>query len=146
MLTKRIAYLETQRRQAPWDALLKPLVEELSNAIGSDKLRLLMVQAGMRAGQELALPACESIEQLEQHANEHWVRLGWGVVTFVEGDDCLEINHDCAPAHTPAPDSFCDFLEGVYQQWFVSAGAGDQLRVHKQPSNEDGTFLYRLMA
>lgn len=142
--SKLISYLESQRRDAQWAPLLQSFVHEASSALGRDESRRLMVKAGMRAAREMALPQCDSVGQMEIEANRHWARLGWGVVSFTERRDSLDISHECVPADPPAQQGLADFLEGVYQQWFVSVGAGAQLQVRQYQSAEEGIFLYRL--
>lgn len=144
MQSKLIAFLESQRRDAQLAAFLKPLVHVVRSEFGEDETRLLMVKAGANAAQNLILPMCESIGELELAANEHLSRLGWGVVSFVEQHSYLEISHECAPITSPMYEVFAGFLEGLYQEWFLSAGAGDQLQVRQQECAVDGIFLYRL--
>lgn len=146
MQSKLITYLENQRRDAQWGVFLKALVHELSSSLGSDQTHQLLLNAGMRVGQSMALPKCDSIEQMEAAANRIWSSLGWGVVSFTERRDWLEICHEGAPLDPPSPDAFAAFLEGVYQQWFVALGAGAQLQVRRHEIAGSDTFLYRLAA
>jgi len=145
MQSKLTAYLESQRRDSNWSALLNPFLYEVFATLGEEQARHLLVNAGIRAGQDLALPACESIAQLELEANLHWSRLGWGLVTFIEHSDYLEITHECIPAQAPEYGSLADFLQGVYQQWFRAAGAGDLLKVHQTNEAHTGVFSFRLV-
>lgn len=144
--SKLISYLQNQRRDAQWGFLLKSFVHEASTALGSEQARDLMVKAGMGAGREIELPECESIEQMEDAANRYWARLGLGVVSFLERSDCLEIVHEGVPADPLAQEGLADFLAGVYQQWFVSLGAGERLQVRQCESADSNMFLYRLAA
>jgi len=145
--SKLISFLESQRRGAQWDFLLRSLVLEASAALGPEQARGLLIKAGMRAGQEIDLPECDSLAQMEAAANRYWQRLGLGVVSFLERSDCLEIVHEGVPAdELVSENSLADFLAGVYQQWFVSLGAGERLQV-RQCENTDGkALLYRLAA
>lgn len=144
MQSKLISYLQSQRREAQWDFLLQSLIHEVSSALGSDGTRRLMVKTGMRAGLDMPLPGCESVEQMQAAANQHWQRLGWGMVTFIEHRDSLDIEHAYAPEKSAVPGGVAAFLEGVYQQWFVSLGAGEHLQVRQCDSADNEVLLYRL--
>jgi len=144
--SKLISYLQSQRRDAQWGFLLKSLVHEASAALGPDQTRDLMFKAGMTAGREIELPECESIEQMEDAANRYWARLGLGVVSFLERNECLEIAHEGVPESPFAAEGLADFLAGVYQQWFVSLGAGERLQVRQCENADSNVFLYRLAA
>jgi len=144
--SKLISYLQSQRRDAQWGLLLKSFVHEASTALGPEQARDLMVKAGMGAGREIELPECESIDQMEDAANRYWARLGWGVVSFLEHSDCLEIVHEGVPSDPFAQEGLADFLAGVYQQWFVSLGAGERLQVRQCESADSNVFRYRLAA
>lgn len=147
MQSKLAAFLESQRRGAQWDFLLRSLVLEASVALGPEQARGLLVKAGMRAGQEIALPECDSLAQMEAAANRCWRRLGLGVVSFIERSDCLEIVHEGIPSDERASESgLADFLAGLYQQWFVSLGAGERLQVKPCDNPDRKTLLYRLAA
>lgn len=147
MQSKLISYLESQRRDAQWGFLLRSLVRETSAALGPEQARGLMAKAGMRAGLEIELPECDSLEHMEAAANLYWQRLGWGVVSFLERSDCLEIIHEGIPDDELMPkEGLADFLEGVYQQWFASLGAGERLQVRQCESAGDNMLKYRLAA
>lgn len=140
-----IAYLENQRRNRQWNAFLNPFLEEVVSSIEKEHVPLLMVNAGIRAAHQLPLPLCDTIEQLELEANRHWNELGWGLVTFNEQPEFLEIKHECLPADAPQHECFANFLQGLYQQWFRSAGAGDGLHVRQISEAQTDVYLYRLV-
>lgn len=140
---KLISYLESQRRPAQWGFMAQALVHEVASELSPEEARRLLVQAGLRAGQALSLPQCDSIADLEVAANQHWTDLGWGVASFIEHQDHLEIRHEAVPSEVPSIEGVGAFLEGVYQQWFFALGAGSHLHVRQQKSGEPNTLLYR---
>lgn len=144
MQNKLISYLVNQRREAQWGILGETLIEEVIARMGPDEARNLWVHAGMRAGQSLSLPQCDSLSQMEAAANHHWASVGWGVVTFTEQGDCLEIHHRFIPEGAPSHVDLAAFFEGLYQQWFIALGAGSQLHVRLHESPDQESFLYRL--
>lgn len=144
MHNNMIAYLESQRRDSLWSAFLNPLVDEVVASLEKEQTPQLLVKAGMRAAQELPLPHCDAVEQLEHEANHYWTKLGWGLVTFTEQQDCLDIKHECLPANAPQHECFAHFLQGIYQQWFRSAGAGDGLQVKHSGEVQTNVFFFKL--
>jgi hypothetical protein len=145
MQNKMIAYLENQRRTRLWNAFLNPFLEEVVSSIAKEHVPHLLVKAGIRAAHNLPLSPCDTIEQLELEANRHWNELGWGLVTFTEQPEFLEIKHECLPADAPQHEHFSNFLQGLYQQWFRSAGAGEGLQVRLINAAQADVYLYRLV-
>ncbi|NYT78319.1 hypothetical protein H0A71_15105 [Alcaligenaceae bacterium] len=142
-----ISYLESQRRGAQWELFLRSLAVSLQNWAPSDTLRKLMRDAGVHTGQDLVLPTCETLIDLEAAANEHWTRMGWGFVKIQEQHDCISITHDYAPLEAvfgrEAMEWVGSFLEGIYQQWFVFLGAGDGLQVKQVGVSDTGALNYK---
>ena len=145
MNSKLSVYLESQRRDSSWNAVLNSLIDETFASFGEEQTRHLLLAAGMRAAQAHPLPECDSIPQLEQEVNQYWASFGWGVVTFTEHSDNLEITHEGLPAQTPPLGCFADFLQGMYQQWFRAAGAGEHLHVRQINEEHTGVFSFRLV-
>jgi hypothetical protein len=141
------AYLESQRRAAQWTVFLRAVAQALQSRLDVDELRQTMRAAGMQAAQELALPECETLADIEAAANRHWSQMGWGCVALSEQPDCLRISHAYAPFAeafgAEPPDWLGSFLEGVYQQWFLLLGAGNALLVRFEGRDENGILNYR---
>lgn len=144
-----ISYLESQRRPSHWDVFLNTVAASLQDSVAPEALRALMRDAGMRAGRKLPLPACESLEQMQSAANEHWSAMGWGYVSVEDQADHVAITHVYAPfKDLLGAESYAwsgGFLEGVYQQWFMLLGAGEDLKV-RQVGSGDGETLSFLLA
>ncbi len=142
-------YLSGRLHDAAWAFFLRPFAQELLSHVSSEDMRGLARGAGARAGRDLPLPACDSLQQMEDAANEHWSRLGWGIVAFQERSEHIAIEHSLAPLRAtlgePAMAWAAGFLEGVYQEWFTMLGAGSELQVRQEGAADPyGGLVYRL--
>lgn len=142
-------YLNGQLHNSAWAFFLGPFVQELLSHVSNEEMRNLARSAGIRAGRQMPLPACDSLQQMEAVANDHWSRLGWGIVTFQEYSGHLSIEHRFAPLRAtlgePAMAWAAGFLEGVYQEWFTMLGAGRDLLVRQEGGADSyGGLVYRL--
>ncbi|MCC2596007.1 cellulose synthase [Pusillimonas sp. MFBS29] len=149
MQNKVVDYLSSQLHCEQWAFFLEALSDELLHQISTQDMRMLARNAGLRAGRAMPLPACDSLDKLEAAANEHWAKLGWGLVTFEEQSGHLMVEHMLAPLKaTLGAESMkwaAGFLEGVYQEWFLLLGAGNELQVTQVgPVDEYGGLKYRL--
>ena len=145
-----ITYLESQRRRPDLGVWLSTVALSLQDSVAPEALRALMRDAGLRAGRNLPLPACESLEHMQTAANEHWSELGWGYVEFSEQSDHVAITHAYAPFSAlfgvEAEAWVGGFLEGLYQQWFMLLGAGEDLKVRQLNKGSSDTLSYVLAA
>jgi Cellulose synthase subunit D. len=141
-----VAYLESQRRTPQWEFVLKSILLSLQEGVAPEALQVLARDAGMRAGGVMVIPPCESLAQMQQAANDRWAELGWGFVDFSEQLDRVVITHRYAPRVTAANGDLqrwvAGFLEGVYQRWFMSLGAGDELRVRQVPGGDADMVVF----
>lgn len=144
---RHTAYLDSQRRAAQWPFFLRAMASALQANLEVDELRQAMRAAGMQIAQELALPDCETLADIESAANRHWSQMGWGYAALSEQPDCLRISHVYAPFveafGAEPPDWLNSFLEGVYQQWFLLLGAGNALLVRFEGRDETGALNFR---
>lgn len=142
-------YLGGRLHNPAWAFFLKSFTQELLSHVSGEEMRALARSAGVRAGRETPLPACESLQQMEAAANVHWSRLGWGMVAFQERSEHLAIEHSLAPLQANLGESAMSwaagFLEGVYQEWFAMLGAGQDLQVRQEGGVDAyGGLVFRL--
>ncbi len=126
------AYLSQQQCSRQWRGFLRAISAEFASALPDDELRDLMHRIGMKFAVQNPLPACETLTLLQEEMTSFWKQIDWGWVTLTQDARCLNIDHCCAPLAsafgTDQGDWMHGFLQGVYQQWFDSAGA-QRLRV-----------------
>lgn len=126
------AYLSQQQCARQWRGFLRALSDEFGSALPSDELRDLMHRIGMKFAAQNPLPPCETLTLLQEEMTDFWDQIDWGWVSLAQDARCLNIDHHCAPLAsafgTDQGDWIHGFLQGVYQQWFDSAGA-QRLRV-----------------
>lgn len=141
-----IAYLSAKNCSQQWAFFLQALAQELNGAMPAQDVRMLMRQIGQRAAVEMPLENCSTVQDIQAAVNDYWSELNWGWVELSEQSSALELRHYCAPllhafgaqaqAWSPA------FLEGVYQQWLSSLGAGQALQVRQQSElNPEHSFI-----
>jgi hypothetical protein len=133
-MASMLEYLLERQPSSQWRGILTALAQEFEAQLGVEELRELMRRVGYRFGAAYPLPPCESIEQLTDALNLRWGEHDWGYVELQEDPDYLGIVHHCAPLRafgaqaltwTPA------LLEGAYQFWLGSLGAGPlQVKQH----------------
>lgn len=147
MTSQVTIYLDSQRRSAKWELLLRSVATSLQKWTTSDVLRQLMRDAGTHAAKDLVLPACKTLVDLEAAANEHWARIGWGFASIKEEHDCISITHDYAPLEAvfgrEAMEWAGSFLEGIYQHWFMMLGAEEDLQVKQVGVSDTGVLRYQ---
>ena len=142
-------YLLDRRCDRQWKDFLGAMSAEFAAQLSVADLRLLLRKIGERFARQTALPACATLDDIRDAANRIWSEIDWGHVEMREADGYLSLVHHCAPLKAAFGDDALAwspaYLEGVYQQWFVSCGAGSDLRV-AQASDADGagTIEYRL--
>jgi len=128
--------------------MLRALGEEFSQHLPAADLRRIMRRVGQRFGAAVTLPNCRRVDDLQDAMNDVWHRLEWGWVTLDESSEALNIVHhvsplialgDAAAEWSPA------LLEGVYECWFGSLGAGERLAVSQTGDlDETGVVRFRL--
>ncbi|WP_341668308.1 cellulose biosynthesis protein BcsD [Alcaligenes sp. SDU_A2] len=134
--TSVLAYLSAKNCSNQWAFFLQALGKELNEAMPAQDVRVLMRQIGLRAGAEMPLSDCNTVKDIQAAANRYWSEFNWGWVELTEQSSSLELRHFCAPllqAFGAQAQSWSPaFLEGVYQQWLSSLGAGQALQVRQQ--------------
>jgi hypothetical protein len=143
-----VEYLLQKQCTRQWRGFLGAMSAEFSRQLSVDDLRTLMRKVGVRFAKNMALPACETVEQIRNGANHIWDEMDWGYVDIEEGDGCLRLLHYYAPLRSAFGQGAmiwsAAFLEGVYHQWFISCGAGNELSVRQSTDEEAGRIEYRL--
>lgn len=115
-----------------WRGFLQALASEFTQALSTEELRELMFRVGERFACAHLLGPCATLSDLQQRMTDVWCNADWGSVTLVQHEKQLSILHHCTPLLASMGKSNIDwslgFLQGAYQQWFDTAGAGS-LRV-----------------
>lgn len=125
-----LQHLALERVSAQWSGFLSVLSDELQSQLSADEYRVLLGRLGTRFAQANELPACDSLSQLEEAANQIWTQLRWGYVSFSDGSRQLLIEHHACPlpaALQVETELAAGFLEGVYAAWLVAAGSPPEL-------------------
>lgn len=130
-----------------WAFVLPALAEAMAGAASERELRALFRNAGTRIGEETveALPAVETMADLESAINAFLVVRRWGRVALEERRGHLDIVHHAAPLSAAFGEASlvwaCGLLEGFYEALLHALGAGDELTVVAESSDEDGLVL-----
>ena len=113
---------------------MRALGDEFVSGLSAQDLRALMFRVGTRFGVDNPLPACVTLDELQQGMTAQWSRTDWGWVTLSQKAEYLQIEHSLSPlqaAFGPGHAQWsAGFLEGVYQRWLEQMGSG-QLRVRQ---------------
>ena len=119
--------------------------EEFSQRLSVPEMRQLMHRIGTRIAATHPIAACRTVSELQHAMNQRFAELGWGWTRIEETERALAVTHFCLPfsaalgphamAWTPA------LLEGAYQDWFKSLGAGGALRVTQRMGDAAGTKM-----
>jgi len=142
---------EAPRHPAGWDAVCAVLTEDLSERMSVVEMRGLMHRAGVRLARRLPLAHCATLPELERSINLRLAECRWGVVRILDRDDAIVLLHQggsfdgvLGVASRPwAP----ALLEGAYEQWMRSAGAGRALEVCQRATGfGEGTIEFHLRA
>jgi hypothetical protein len=141
-------HLVQQQCAVQWRGFFQALAAEFAAALAPEDLRALMFRVGARFAAEHPLPACATLQELEQAMSAVWTRIDWGWVRLVQDVAQLDIHHSLSPVsaafgpdHAPWSGGF---LEGVYQGWFERAGAGQLKVVQRAPADAWGCVHLQL--
>jgi len=145
MSSKLLSYLSEQRRSSDWNLLITSLLNGAQSMMDGEQFAQLLSIAGMHCAQNLPLPPCDSLTELELSVNVQLSKLGWGVSTFSEHPEFLQIDHQALPQDGPPVQYLAIFLAGLYQQWLHNAGASESLHVRvDEAASDDNTLVLRL--
>ncbi|MFZ0255275.1 MAG: cellulose biosynthesis protein BcsD, partial [Gammaproteobacteria bacterium] len=143
-----LRYYADQHCSRQWSSFLFSLGQELDALAEQDELRPLMRQVGKRMAGQMPLPPADTLEDVQAAMNQQWDRIGWGWVSLEEKPEFLLIKHSAAPLQSAFGAGSLSWspalLEGIYERWFVMAGAGDGLSVsqYQQPSGGAGALPF----
>lgn len=122
------AYAQQLQCGRQWRGFLNALGQEFSAALPAQDVALLMARIGVRFASQNPLAASDTIEGLQAAMNAVWGPLDWGRVDIAQTPAGMDIRHRFCPLAAAFGTSQADwavgFLQGAYQQWFDSAGAG----------------------
>lgn len=122
------AYAQQLQCQRQWRGFLTALGQEFSAALPAQDVALLMARIGMRFASQNPLTPSDTVEGLQGAMNAVWGALEWGRVEISQTPAGMDIRHRFSPLAAafgaPQADWAVGFLQGAYQQWFDSAGAG----------------------
>jgi hypothetical protein len=136
-----------------WRSLLSAVVLELKPLNDSSIAYDILQNIGKRFATQTALPACNSLAELEISMCAVWNSMDWGVTVLEEHDGILRIIHHGADKGKLIAGSLSNdvsswipfFIAGVYQQWFSSMGANEQLKIQVVSTiDEFGSVEYQL--
>ncbi|TWB35719.1 cellulose biosynthesis protein BcsD [Nitrospirillum pindoramense] len=125
-----------------WRAFIDTLFAELESGVEPAAAQAFYRSVGLRFAEGMALPPCESLEDLERAIGDCWAALDWGWVRLVDEGQFLRISHgaypvphagpphpgDTAPA-LMSPPWMSYMLEGVYTRWMGELGGTGLLAV-----------------
>jgi hypothetical protein len=115
-----------------WRAFLSAMIGEFMELGDPGQLDKLLTRVGVRFARSLALPACESLGELEAAMNRTWDALDWGSVRLAEQGRMLRIVHSAYPIIDAEGDAATlmlgSVLQGVYTYWLGSQGGDPQFR------------------
>ena len=143
-----LAYYRGQQSSQQWEDFLRCMAVELASQASEEELRAVFSGIGKRQASALEnhLHGIDGLNDLELALNEYWARRHWGFVAFNEKKNVVEIMHSASPlAEVFGEDSLSwsvGFLEGFYEQIFLSLGAGRRMRVSALESEESGLNLF----
>lgn len=144
------AYVHFLQCSRQWRGFLDAMKQEFTAALPPQELRRLMVRVGRRFAQSHPLQARETLPQLQQEMNRIWSERDWGTVEIAQSDRELTINHQFSPLSAAFGASDAEwstgYLQGVYQQWFDTAGATGLKVETANQSDQWGSARFRLVA
>ncbi|XAH23249.1 cellulose biosynthesis protein BcsD [Xylophilus sp. GW821-FHT01B05] len=124
-----LEYLSSLQCARQWRGFIQAFAVELGAQHSEADLAVLMRRAGSRFAQGSVLGSCDTLWDLQLAMGRVWIGLDWGWVVLEETADHLRVRHHCSPllaAFGAGAERWSPaFLEGVYQEWFRQAGAGD---------------------
>ncbi len=127
-----LAYARNLQCAQQWRSFLWALGQEFVHALPEQELQILMARIGARFADRIALPACTTLQALQQAMNQVWTDMQWGQVQLQQTASGIEIEHRFSPLAAAFGEATSPwtvgFLQGVYQQWMKAAGAA-QLQV-----------------
>lgn len=132
-----LEFLLTERISRQWAGFLRAFSEEMQSQLSTEEFRELLRNMGLRLGESLPIEAKDTIEALESAINSHLQQMQWGYARMTDSGSMLQIQHHFDPLSSALNiDATVSggLLEGVYEYWFRSAGAEDDLRVLQIPN------------
>jgi hypothetical protein len=143
--TQHLSQLQCSRQ---WRGFLQALAAEFTQALSNEELRELMFRVGERFACAHLLGPCATLSDLQQRMTDVWCNADWGSVTLVQQKEQLSIIHHCAPLLAGMDKSNIDwslgFLQGAYQKWFDTAGAGSLRVAPGEPTDAWGSASFSL--
>lgn len=129
-----LEFLLNDRISVQWLSFLRAFSAEMQSQLTSEEYRELLRGIGKRFGDLTPMGTLDTIEELESALNVHWSALHWGYVKLSDSGVQLSIEHHFSPLVQALGGDVRvagGFLEGVYEQWFRSAGADENLQVNQ---------------
>lgn len=137
-------FLLRERISPQWYDFLQVLSEEMRSQLSGDEYRELLKNMGVRMAGRLGMGGKDTIEQLEDAINQQLGRIRWGYVKLQDSGNQLQIQHFLNPLlmGLDADRGISGgFLEGMYEEWFRSAGADGGLSVKQNLDASTDTVL-----
>ncbi|HEX4872566.1 MAG TPA: cellulose biosynthesis protein BcsD [Nevskiaceae bacterium] len=145
-----LRYYQRQAVDPQWQSFLLALAEELQGQMSAAENRAFFYVIGGRIARSRPLPSGQSLQDLEQAANQRLAELSWGWMQVRDLETSLEFVHACAPLRDAFGERALDWtpalLEGLYAEWVKQLGAGSALQLHQvgKPEGLCDTLRFRL--
>lgn len=140
-------------RELQSEVAVRPLLEAFGNALseqlGATDARVFARRVGQSFADAHPLGEATTLDALQNQMNTFWSQYKWGQTVLEETAGALRIVHCFSPLVAALGEKSAQwspaFLEGVYQQWFLSLRLDPSLAV-KQASDIDvtGSVEFRL--
>lgn len=127
-------FLLSERVSKRWACFLLSFSVEMQSQLSSIEYRNLLRSMGMKMAEQLPIGENDTVESLQENINKQLKNIQWGYVKLVDTGAVLSIHHYLNPlSEMLNVDSEISggFLEGVYEKWFRSTGASEELSVRQ---------------
>lgn len=128
-----LRYYERKQSSGQWSGFISLFFDELLRSAGEQDARDFLRHIGTRLGEVTDLGEHETLEGLEQAMNCYLAQTDWGMVSLIEREDGLVLQHSAYPlaaAHLD-PDSaaraMAAVLEGLYAAWLRKQSGDDSI-------------------
>lgn len=145
-----LSYFQQQQTPPGWFDLLSVMVDGMVNNVGEAESQPFLRQMGVALAERFALPASETIGELEANINARLSEFNWGVIDIDASEEGLAFRHQALPVSRDANNqmrwcyAFCAILEGLYSCWLQGQGGKSHIVFSRERlySVSDVVFRY----
>lgn len=137
-----VEFLLDERISGQWVGFLSAFSAEMQSQLSEDEYRELLRSMGARFSTQIDVGVQDTVEALEASINAHLGKMRWGFCKLQDSGTQLVIEHHWSPLPKALGIDAAlasGFLEGMYEQWFQTAGAEQTLTVKLQPEETNPT-------